>query len=46
MIRVTLTATDPTVSAGPGPGSTPDQITLSSNVRLRNATRVTSNCNE
>lgn len=46
MIRVTLTATDPTVSAGPGVGSTPQQIVLSSNVRLRNASRTTSNCNE
>jgi len=46
MIRVTLTATDPNVSAGPGIGSTGNQITLSSNVRLRNATRVSSNCNE
>ena len=36
-ILVTITAVDNRVSAGPGIGSTPDQVTLSAFVRLRNA---------
>jgi Tfp pilus assembly protein PilW len=36
-IRVTLTAVDQTVSAGPGVGSRPDQLTLSADMRFRNA---------
>ena len=36
-IRVNLTARIGTVSAGPGVGSTPTQITLSEDVRFRNA---------
>ena len=36
-IRVNLTAVDQTVSAGPGLGSKPDQITLSADIRFRNA---------
>ncbi len=35
-ILVTVTAVDPSVSAGPGIGSTPDQVILSAFVRLRN----------
>jgi type II secretory pathway pseudopilin PulG len=36
-VRLTLTALDPRVSAGPGVGSTPEQITLTADVRIRNA---------
>lgn len=35
-IRMTLTASNTTVSAGPGIGSTPDQIVLTADVRFRN----------
>ena len=36
-VRAALTAVDPSVSAGPGVGSTPNQITLSADIRFRNA---------
>ncbi len=36
-VRLTLTAVDPRVSAGPGVGSTPERITLTADVRIRNA---------
>jgi len=36
-VRLTLTALDQRVSAGPGVGSTPDRITLTADVRIRNA---------
>jgi len=35
-VRVTLTAVDQSVSAGPGVGSLPEQIILSADIRLRN----------